>query len=86
MFELYLVTSGGLYGHFGRGSTEEEAVSRWKKAGGKKKEGNYRVQKFTSDKPFAPADRDANADEADAWIGSDGSTNWIRSEREILCK
>jgi hypothetical protein len=84
MNEMYLVTSGGIYGHFGRGETLAKAIAGWKKAGGKKKEGGYREQRFYSDLPFAPADRDATPTEADAFIGQDGSTNYIRCKREVI--
>ncbi len=84
MNERFLVTSGGLYGHYGQGATPDEARRNWRKAGGTKKEGNYREQKFTSALPFAPLDREVNDTEADAWIGRDGSTNWVRCDREVL--
>ena len=86
MNERYIVTSGGLYGHFGSGSTLDEAKKNWRKAGGLKREGNYREQKFVSEMPFAPANRQATKEEADCWIGQDGSTNWVGCERIILTK
>jgi hypothetical protein len=84
MNQRYIITSGGLYGHYGSGATLTEATAKWKKAGGKTKEGNYRVQRFTSKLPFAPTNREATEHEADCWIGRDGSTNWVRCEREVL--
>jgi hypothetical protein len=77
-YERYIVTSGSIFGHYGYGATLEVALRQWRKAGGKKKEGGYRVQKFVSDKPFAPVYREATEAEADCWIGRDGSVNWIR--------
>ena len=59
MHERFIVTSGGIYGHYGSGATLEEARRNWKKADGKKKEGGYREQRFTSKLPFAPVGRDA---------------------------
>jgi hypothetical protein len=84
MNALYIVTSGGLYGNFGRGTTIEEARRNWKKAGGRKSHPGYREQQFTSDLPFVPIDekREANPDEADAFIAGDGSVCWIRCTRE----
>lgn len=81
-YELYIVTSGGMYGHYGKGATLEEARKAWRKAGGRKAEGNVRELLFISRLPFAPFDRNATEQEADAWIGRDGSINWVRCTRE----
>lgn len=81
MNEFFIVTSGGMYGHFGKGTTLKAAVSAWRKAGGRKKDENYRVTRFTSELPFAPFDRPATEQEADAWVGRHGSLNWVRCER-----
>lgn len=77
------VTKGGLYGYWAGGATLEEAVKGLRKAGAKKR-APYRVYKFTSELPFAPAKREATEGEADCWIGQDGSCNWIRCEREEI--
>lgn len=74
--------SGGIYGYFGKGYTLEEAKKAWRKAGGKKNQNFYREIVFQSNLPFAPMDRAATEEEADAWIGKDGSVNWIRCEQE----
>lgn len=84
MNQLIIVTSGGLYGHYGKGDTLDKAKAAWRKAGGTKKEGGYKEIRFLSRLPFAPSDRDAKATEADAWVGRDGSINWVRCDREYL--
>ncbi len=81
MNEFFIVMSGGLYGHYGKGSTRNDAIKAWKKAGGRKSEKGYREVKFVSELPFAPFDRAAKDSEADAWVGRDGSINWIRCEK-----
>jgi len=70
-------------GNWGVGATREEAVANARKAGAKKRD-KFRVWRFTSELPFAPIDRGAFNDEADCWVGQDGSTNWIRCERELI--
>ena len=82
MNERYIAMTREFYGHWGAGTTIEEAKKNLKKSGGKIK--NCRILKFTSKLPFAPANREANENEADSWIGRDGSTNWVRCEREEL--
>lgn len=83
-FERFLVMSGGLYGHYGFGDTLQQARQRWRKYGGKKKEGNYREFRFYSRLQFAPPDRDAEHTEADCWVGRDGSITFVRCEKEQL--
>lgn len=85
-YELHVVTSGGIYGHYGKGETLDDARKAWRKAGGRKAHGNVRELRFTSCLPFAPFDRDATDKEADAWVGRDGSVNWVRCKREELTK
>jgi hypothetical protein len=80
-YERWLVTTGGMFGHFGSGATRDEAAKNWRKAGGRKTEGNYREQQFRSSLPFAPAGRAATPEEADAFISRDGTTNWVRCQR-----
>lgn len=82
--EFFIVTSGGIYGHYGKGATLEAARRAWRKAGGRKAEGRYVETRFTSHLPFAPMDRPALETEADAWVGQDGSYNWVRCEKEKL--
>lgn len=80
MNNFYIAISGDFYGYFGNGFTEDEAKKNLRKAGGKIK--GCRIEKFTSELPFVGLDkRQANENEADAWIGKDGSINWIRCER-----
>ena len=81
MYERFIVTTTiGLYGHYGYGDTEEQALAECLKAGAKKREPK-RVMKFTSEFPFAPTKREAKATESDCWVGRDGSINWIRCDR-----
>lgn len=68
-------------GVWGSGATLDEARKNFKKAKGKKIVHAY---KFTSDLPFAPTNRPANADESDCWVGRDGSMSWVRCERAEL--
>ena len=84
MHEHYLaITVGDIYGYWGAGGTVDEAVKKMRKAGAKKRDA-YRVYRFTSELPFAPSERKATAEEADCWIGRDGSCNWIRCDRELI--
>lgn len=84
MRERYIArTVGGLYGYWGAGRIEDEAIEKMRKSGAKRRD-PYRVYKFTSDLPFAPVDREATEQEADCWVGEDGSCNWIRCERTVV--
>ena len=85
MNERYIAISGsGGYGSWGAGPTINDAKRNLHQARGKVR--GLRVFRFTSESPFAPADRDAGEDEADCWVGQDGSVNWIRCEREeVAC-
>ncbi len=85
MHKFFIVMSGGLYGHFGKGYTLDQAQAAWKKAGGRKKEGGYKEYAFLSSLPFAPIEKlKADDNEADAWVGRDGSLNWVRCEKLVL--
>ena len=91
-------TSDGLYGHFGYGDSMIESLQNLKKSSGEirknRKTGEYKpkkgyslkVYRFLSELPFAPHNREAAEQEAYAWIGQDGSCNWIRCERELIHK
>lgn len=79
--EFWIVMDAGMYGQFGKGATQNDARTAYRKAGGKGRK--VRIQQFESDKPFAPFDRQATEDEADAWVGEDGSTNWVRCKRVL---
>lgn len=84
MHVLHIVVGGkGLYGHYGKGTTLAEAQAAYKKAGGKKRDKQI-VHRFESELPFAPFDRDATDEEADAWVGRDGSINWLRCQRTAV--
>lgn len=84
---IVMVPDAAQYGWFGNGDTLESAeraaraaarrptAARWKAR---------RVYRFTAALPFAPYDRDATENEADAWVGRDGSINWVRCDREKL--
>jgi hypothetical protein len=68
-------------GRWGSGTTEVEAVSNYRKAGGSMAKGANKVIRFTSELEFAPVGRDATENEADCFCGGDGSICWIRCER-----
>lgn len=81
MHEFFIVATietGG--GHFGKGKTLTEAEAALRKAGGKKRAKRI-IHRFYSELPFAPFDRPATENEADAWMGKDGSLNWIRCKK-----
>ncbi|MBW3597554.1 MAG: hypothetical protein KY475_09800 [Planctomycetes bacterium] len=81
MNERFLVigSDGSYGGAWGSGATQDEATDNDFRAAGA---GNAKVYRFTSDLPFAPADRDATDDEADAWVDEYGGTSWVRCDRE----
>lgn len=73
-------------GYWGAGDTLEQATEnlmvsgvRAKKHGKAKRE--FRAYRFTSNMPFAPADREATETEADCWMAQNGSMSWIRCDR-----
>lgn len=68
-------------GYWGAGSTLEKAKRNYRSAGGT---GNHFIERFTSELPFAPSDREADDDEADCWMGTDGFLYWKRCERERI--
>lgn len=86
MNERYIAVSNdtGYSGNFGYGDTIDHAKKNLRKAGGRIK--GCRIAKFTSALSFVEIGnkREAGANEADAWIGRDGSVNWVRCEREWL--
>ena len=84
MNEFFIVMGGGMYGHYGKGATLEAAHAAYRKAGGKRRGVMLTENRFTSELPFAPFDRKAEEGEADAWVGQDGSLNWVRCERELI--
>lgn len=86
MHVRYIVTSGGLYGYFGVGDTLADAdavhAKTYRKHTGRRRpkgETLYAVR-YHSALPFCPATekRDATDDESDAYVGRDGSSNWVR--------
>ena len=81
----YIVLSysnGG--GEYGIGDTMQEAMREFHQAGGKSKQIRF-IYKFTADVPFAPSSQPvARDDQADAWVGRDGSVSWIRCRREQI--
>lgn len=80
--ELFIARSfDGYGGHWGVGASRNAAVEKMRAAGAKKRD-RYKLWRFYSELPFAPTDRDAHEDEADAFVGGDGTVNWIRCERE----
>lgn len=82
MNERFIVINGdGFYGNWGVGNTEKMARTKLKKADKKLASVVFR---FYSNLPFAPADRKAHGNEADCWIGRDGSLNWLRCKRERI--
>jgi hypothetical protein len=83
---IVLESKDGIWGHWGRGATLDEARENLRRAArrpGKARPAD-REYEFASDLPFAPGDREATDDEADAWIGQDGSLNWIRCQLRQL--
>lgn len=86
MQEFFIVTSfRDGYGYYGKGNTLEAARKRWRAAGGRKCTQGYKEFRFTSELPFAPMDRDATEQEADAWVTRYGELQWLRCNREELC-
>lgn len=83
MYSFFIVMSGGIFGHYGKGTTIEAAQKAWRKAGGRKKDGGYRELEFASELPFAPFDRAANENESDAWVAQDGSIMRLRCDRVV---
>ena len=71
-------------GRWGAGDSLEAAVANYRKAGGSTARGAWKSFSFVSGLPFAPTDREATDDEADCWVGGDGSIYWIRCERKEL--
>lgn len=96
MHERFIArTREGLYGEYGYGKTEAEALANLKKAGGKIRKSNgtwkptkgvtLEIRLFTSELPFAPTSRPAEKTEADAWVGKeDGAFNWVRCEMKTV--
>jgi hypothetical protein len=78
------------YGHFGVGATLDEAIVNHKKArrgqGRLPKDAKVLAFKYESPLPFCPVTetRDATEDEADAWVGRDGSTNYVRCSAQQI--
>ena len=89
--QFVIVHTTGLYGYWGGGTTIDTAFRNAVTASGKtarmlRRQGGLRIKVFTSDLPFAPCERDATEDEADAWMGQDGSLSWVRCDRHDLEK
>ena len=79
MNERFIAAISNLYGHWGVGTTLGEALTNARKAGARKRD-KFRTWQFTSELPFAPPDREATEEEADCWVGQDGSINWVRCD------
>ena len=60
----------GYGGCWGAGDTREDAIRKYQKSGGKK--GKHTVDRFVSELPFAPFNREATDDEADAYMNNSG--------------
>lgn len=83
-FTKFIILGAKKYcGYWGQGTTLDEAKKQYKKAGGTTK-GITAIYQFTSDKPFAPSNREATADESDAYMDKGGGLNWIRCERKEI--
>lgn len=84
MFKRFIATSFSKFeGHWGSGDTVEEAKKNLRSARGNPKK--CKMYQFTSDLPFAPSSKlKVDENEADCWMGSDGSMSWIRCEREEI--
>jgi len=63
---------------WGGGETIEKATKNFKKAGGRKV---IKLFRFTSELPFAPSNRDATEDEADAYVTRYGELVSIRCQQ-----
>ena len=83
MYERFICRDLTMYGYWGAGDTAQIAYKNYVKAGGKKKN-DPTTYRFTAELPFAPSDRSAKPDEADCWVGQDGSMSWVRCTRENL--
>lgn len=85
MHKFFIVTSlanGG--GYYGKGLTLDLASAAWRKAGGNKRDPIYREFLFWSVLPFAPLDKEATEQEADAWVDGMGGLCTLRCEKETL--
>jgi hypothetical protein len=79
-YKYYIVISNG---YWGGGENPTAAKAHWKDVGGK---GNWSMYQFTSNLPFAPADRDATKDEAEAWVNRYGSLVMKRCSEKKLAQ
>ena len=79
-YERYIAVSNERYGGFyGYGEDQKAALAKLKLAGGKPK--LAKLIRFTSELPFAPTDRPATEQEADAWMDRYGGLNYIRTSK-----
>tara|TARA_Y100000310_G_scaffold342397_1_gene445492 strand:- start:2908 stop:3183 length:276 start_codon:yes stop_codon:yes gene_type:complete len=77
---VIVVTVNANGGDWGVGETEEIAKSKISKRELRRAH-HVNVCRFVSDLPFAPADRPANENEADAWVTRHGGLCYIRCEQ-----
>lgn len=79
---LFFITMGS-DGYYGMGHTLTEARKGYRLHGGrhgKKGAPDYREYVCISKRPFAPIDREATDEEADAWVTGTGGIRHVRCE------
>lgn len=80
MYQYFIVTS---HGYFGGASTLKEAKDKHDSIAGEPVD-KIIVFRFMSELPFAPSDREAKEDEADAYMDQYGMLYWIRCKKEKI--
>lgn len=85
MHERFIAIEGLQFGgEWAMGDTAEEAQKRLKTRTKRSKVYRTQLWRFWSELPFAPTDREATKEEADAYMTGDGSLCSIRAEREMV--
>lgn len=67
--------------HYGSADTLDQSIARCRKATGTKKNLDMSSYRFESELPFAPLDRKATENEADAWFAADLCLHWERCNK-----
>lgn len=82
MFYRYLILSDR--GYWGGGDTQTAALAKLKNQGTHKPSGKILVLEYTSEFPFVPFSevREPRPDEAEAYVGGDGSTWSLRCQKK----
>jgi len=85
MYERFIAIANLQFGgEWAMGDTAEEAQKRLKTRVKRSKVYATKLWRFWSELPFAPTDREATKEEADAYMTADGSLCSIRAEREMI--